>query len=76
MALSDGLERQRAAELLTQVAYHAFVLATTFGHLHPAQLAAQRAFDAAQITERPELRHSPCSPGRRRWRALAAGAAR
>jgi transcriptional regulator with XRE-family HTH domain len=55
LATSDGLERQRAAELLTQVAYHAFVLATTFGYLHLAQLAAQRAFDAAQITERPEL---------------------
>ena len=55
LATSDGLERQRAAELLTQAAYHAFVLATTFGYLHLAQLAAQRAFDAAQITERPEL---------------------
>jgi transcriptional regulator with XRE-family HTH domain len=55
LATSDGLERQRAAELLTQVAYHAFVLATTFGYVHLAQLAAQRAFDAAQITERPEL---------------------
>ena len=55
LATSDGLERQRAAALLTQAAYHAFVLATTFGYLHLAQLAAQRAFDAAQITERPEL---------------------
>ncbi|MBV9730452.1 MAG: helix-turn-helix transcriptional regulator, partial [Pseudonocardiales bacterium] len=45
----------RAAALLTQVAYHGFVLATTFGYLHLAQLAAQRAFDAAQIVERPEL---------------------
>ncbi len=51
----DGRERQRAAELLTQTAYHAFVLATTFGYLHLAQLAARRAFDAARITERPEL---------------------
>jgi transcriptional regulator with XRE-family HTH domain len=55
LASSEGLERRRAAELLTQVAYHAFVLATTFGYLHLAQLAAQRAFDAAQIAERPEL---------------------
>ncbi len=55
LATSDGLERQRAAELLTQAAYHAFVLATTFGYLHLAQLAAQRAFDAARIAERPEL---------------------
>jgi transcriptional regulator with XRE-family HTH domain len=55
LATSDGLERQRAAALLTQVAYHAFVLATTFGYLHLAQLAAQRAVDAAQIAERPEL---------------------
>jgi hypothetical protein len=55
LATSDGLERQRAAELLTQVAYHGFVLATTFGYLHLAQLAAQRAVDAARITERPGL---------------------
>ncbi|MGH3813218.1 MAG: helix-turn-helix domain-containing protein [Pseudonocardiaceae bacterium] len=55
LATSDGRERQRAAELLTQAAYHAFVLATTFGYLHLAQLAAQRAYDAAQIAERPEL---------------------
>ena len=31
------------------------MLATTFGYLHLAQLAAQRAFDAARIAERPEL---------------------
>lgn len=55
LATSGGRQRQRAAELLTQAAYHAFVLATTFGYLHLAQLAAQRAFDAARITERPEL---------------------
>lgn len=55
LATGDGNERRRAAELLTQVAYHAFVLATTFGYLHLAQLAAQRAFDAARIAERPEL---------------------
>jgi transcriptional regulator with XRE-family HTH domain len=55
LATSDGLERQRAAALLTQAAYHAFVLATTFGYLHLAQLAAHRAFDAARIAERPEL---------------------
>lgn len=55
LATSDGRERRRAAELLTQAAYHGFVLATTFGYLHLAQLAAQRALDAAQITERPEL---------------------
>lgn len=53
--VGDGRERQRATELLTQAAYHAFVLATTFGYLHLAQLAARRAFDAARITERPEL---------------------
>ncbi|MGH3721462.1 MAG: helix-turn-helix domain-containing protein [Pseudonocardiaceae bacterium] len=55
LATSNVLERQRAAELLTRAAYHAFVLATTFGYLHLAQLAAQRAFDAARIAERPEL---------------------
>ncbi|HEV7450411.1 MAG TPA: helix-turn-helix domain-containing protein [Pseudonocardiaceae bacterium] len=55
MATGDGRERQRAAELLTQAAYHAFVLATTFGYLHLAQLAAQRSFEAARIAERPEL---------------------
>jgi transcriptional regulator with XRE-family HTH domain len=55
LATSDGNERQRAAELLTQAAYHAFVLATAFGYLHLAQLAAHRAFDAARIAERPEL---------------------
>jgi hypothetical protein len=31
------------------------VLATTFGYLHLAQQAAQRAHDAARISERPEL---------------------
>jgi transcriptional regulator with XRE-family HTH domain len=55
LATSDGRERLHAAGLLTQVAYHAFVLATTFGYLHLAQLAAQRAFDAARTSERPEL---------------------
>jgi transcriptional regulator with XRE-family HTH domain len=55
LATSDGRERLRAAGLLTQAAYHAFVLATTFGYFHLAQLAAQRAFDAARIAERPEL---------------------
>jgi len=55
LVTSTGRERQRAAGLLTQVAYHGFVLATTFGYLHLAQLAAQRAFDAARIAERPEL---------------------
>jgi transcriptional regulator with XRE-family HTH domain len=55
LATGHGRERQRAAELLTQVAYHAFVLATTFGYLHLAQLAAQRALDAARIAERLEL---------------------
>ncbi len=55
LATGHGRERRRAAELLTQVAYHAFVLATTFRYLHLAQLAAQRALDAARITERPEL---------------------
>ncbi|MGH3905153.1 MAG: helix-turn-helix domain-containing protein, partial [Pseudonocardiaceae bacterium] len=55
VAISTGRERQRAAALLVQAAYHAFVLATTFGYLHLAQLAARRAFDAACIAERPEL---------------------
>src|SRR3954466_16369010 len=32
-----------------------FVLATTLGYMHLAQLAAQRAFDGARISERPEL---------------------
>jgi hypothetical protein len=55
LATGHGRERRCAAELLTQVAYHAFVLATTFRYLHLAPLAAQRALDAARITERPEL---------------------
>jgi transcriptional regulator with XRE-family HTH domain len=55
VATSSGRERQHAAALLVQAAYHAFVLATTFGYLHLAQLAARRAFDAARIAERPEL---------------------
>lgn len=55
LVTGDGGERQRAAELLTEAAYHAFVLATTFGYLHLAQLAARRAFHVARITERPEL---------------------
>lgn len=55
LATGGSRDRQRAAELLTQAAYHAFVLATTFGYLHLAQLAAQRAYGAARITERPEL---------------------
>jgi transcriptional regulator with XRE-family HTH domain len=55
MATRDSHGRLRAAELLTQTAYHAFVLATTFGYLHLAQLAAQRSFEAARIAERPEL---------------------
>ena len=55
LATSDGRQRLRAAELLTQIAYHAFVLATTFGYMHLAQVAAQRSFEAARIAERPEL---------------------
>ena len=55
LATSEGRARIRAAELLTQTTYHAFVLATTFGYLHLAQLAAQRSFEAARIAERPEL---------------------
>jgi transcriptional regulator with XRE-family HTH domain len=55
LATTNGREHLRAAELLTQAAYHGFVLATTFGYMHLAQLAAQRAFDAARIAERPEL---------------------
>jgi transcriptional regulator with XRE-family HTH domain len=55
LATSIGRDRQLAAELLTQAAYHAFVLATTFGYLHLAQLAAQRAYDAALIAEHPAL---------------------
>jgi transcriptional regulator with XRE-family HTH domain len=55
LATSDGRERLRAAGLLTQAAYHAFVLATTFGYMHLAQVAAQRSFEAARIAERPEL---------------------
>lgn len=55
LATSSGHDRLRAADLLTQTAYHAFVLATTFGYLHLAQLAAQRSLEAARIAERPEL---------------------
>jgi transcriptional regulator with XRE-family HTH domain len=55
VATCTGRDRQLAAELLTQAAYHAFVLATTFGYLHLAQLAAQRAYDAALIAEHPAL---------------------
>ena len=51
-----GQQRQRAAELLTHAAYNAFVLATTFGYLHLAEQAAQRAHDAANFAGRPELR--------------------
>ncbi|MGH3917329.1 MAG: helix-turn-helix domain-containing protein [Pseudonocardiaceae bacterium] len=50
-----GLERRHAAGLLAQAAHHAFVLATTFGYLNLAQIAARRAVDAARIAERPEL---------------------
>ncbi|MDQ3887005.1 MAG: hypothetical protein M3308_08385, partial [Actinomycetota bacterium] len=64
LATSSGHERRHAAALLTQAAYHAFVLATTFGYLQVAQLAAQRAVDAARIAERPELEVSRCA-GRR-----------
>jgi transcriptional regulator with XRE-family HTH domain len=55
IAVSGGRARQEAAALLVHVAYHAFVLATTFGYLHLAQLAARRATDAARIAQRPEL---------------------
>jgi membrane protein len=55
VAISDGPARQRAAALLTQAAYHAFVLATTFGYVHLAQQAALRALDAARVAESPEL---------------------
>jgi transcriptional regulator with XRE-family HTH domain len=55
LATSHRRERLRAAGLLTQAAYHAFVLATTFGYMHLAQVAAQRSFEAARIAERPEL---------------------
>jgi transcriptional regulator with XRE-family HTH domain len=55
VATSIGRDRKLAAELLTQAAYHAFVLATTFGYLHLAQLAAQRAYNAALISENPAL---------------------
>lgn len=48
-------DRRRAAALLTQAAYHAFVLATTFGYLHLAQQAALRASEAARVAEQPEL---------------------
>lgn len=36
-------------------AYHAFVLATTFGYFHLAQRAADRASEAAALAERAEL---------------------
>jgi transcriptional regulator with XRE-family HTH domain len=55
VATSHGAERRRAAALLTQAAYHAFVLATTFGYLHLAQQAAHRAAEAARVAEQPEL---------------------
>ena len=55
VVMSRGRDRQLAPELLTQAAYHAFVLATTFGYLHLAQQAAQRAHDAALIAEHPAL---------------------
>ncbi|MGH3822592.1 MAG: helix-turn-helix domain-containing protein [Pseudonocardiaceae bacterium] len=55
VATSDGPARQRAAELLTHAAYHAFVLATTFGYMHLAQQAALRAVEAARVAESPEM---------------------
>lgn len=48
-------QRHRAATLLTFGAYNAFVLATTFGYLHLAEQAAQRAYEAAGLTEQGEL---------------------
>jgi transcriptional regulator with XRE-family HTH domain len=55
VAAGSPEHRVRAAGLLTQAAWHAFVLATTFGHLHLANQAAQRADAASLIAERPEL---------------------
>ncbi len=54
-ATSSGDQRREAAELLTYSAYNAFVVATTYGYLHLAQHAAQRAYDAAIVSENPEL---------------------
>lgn len=55
VASSQGDQRRRAERLVTLAAYNAFVVATTYGYLHLAQQAAQRAWDAATRTEDPEL---------------------
>ncbi|MGH3620806.1 MAG: helix-turn-helix domain-containing protein [Sciscionella sp.] len=55
VATSTGRERRDAAELVTFAAYNAFVVATTYGYFHLAQHAARRAYDAAMLTDRPEL---------------------
>lgn len=67
----NGRERLRAAELLTLTAYHAFVLATTFGYLHLAQLAAGARSTPPGSPSRPSWRRSRCSPVRPRWRVPA-----
>lgn len=55
VATGDGDQRREAARLVAHAAYNAFVVATTYGYLHLAQHAAQRAWEAAQATEDPEL---------------------
>jgi transcriptional regulator with XRE-family HTH domain len=55
VAASQGDQRRQAASLVTLAAYSAFHVATTYGYLHLAQHAAQRAWDAATQSEDPEL---------------------
>ncbi|HEV2784032.1 MAG TPA: hypothetical protein VGX25_31985 [Actinophytocola sp.] len=55
VATGRGDHRRAAADLVTHAAYNAFVVATTYGYLHLAQHAAQRAWEAAILTEDPEL---------------------
>jgi transcriptional regulator with XRE-family HTH domain len=55
VAAGTGDQRREAARLVALAAYNAFVVATTYGYLHLAQLAAQRAWDAAEVSEDREL---------------------
>jgi transcriptional regulator with XRE-family HTH domain len=55
VAAGKGAHRREAAGLVTYAAYNAFVVATTYGYLHLAQHAAQRAWQAAHLTENPDF---------------------
>lgn len=55
VAAGRGDQRTEAARLVTLAAYNAFVVATTYGYLHLAQIAAHRAWEAAAVAEDLEL---------------------